>query len=132
MDLKAGQEQFRHQRFVADAGCLQDSLADLPDTPDQADPCGAVPDHTRAIIHFDIDCFYAQAEEVRNPKLRGRPLGVTQKYLIVTCNYEARQRGVTKLMGITDALAKCPELALVRLVVLGLLAYELLAVRRRD
>ena len=41
----------------------------------------------RVIVHVDIDCFYAQAEEVRDPSLRSKPLGVTQKYLVVTCNY---------------------------------------------
>ena len=30
-----------------------------------------------------------QVEEVRNPALREVPLGVTQKYLIVTANYPA-------------------------------------------
>lgn len=54
-----------------------------------------------------------QVEEVRNPALRQLPLGVTQKYLIVTCNYVARANGVTKLMGITDAKQKCPGLVLV-------------------
>lgn len=44
------------------------------------------------------DAFYAQVEEVRDPSLRERPLGVTQKYLIVTSNYPARRSGVTKLM----------------------------------
>jgi nucleotidyltransferase/DNA polymerase involved in DNA repair len=34
--------------------------------------------------------MYAQTEELRNPRLVGRPLAVTQKYLIVTCNYPAR------------------------------------------
>lgn len=29
--------------------------------------------------------------------------GITQKYLIVTSNYHARQRGVTKLSSINDA-----------------------------
>ena len=57
---------------------------------------------------------------MRNPKLKDRPLGVTQKYLIVTSNYAARARGVTKLMGIKDAMAKCPELSLVRTRVDGL------------
>lgn len=52
-------------------------------------------------------------EEVRNPALKGKPVGVTQKYLIVTSNYEARARGVTKLTGIKEALAACPELQLV-------------------
>ena len=32
---------------------------------------------------------------------------------MVTCNYPARARGVTKLMGIAEAKKKCPELVLV-------------------
>lgn len=39
-------------------------------------------------MHVDVDSFYAQVEELRNPALRGRPVGVTQKYLVVTTNYE--------------------------------------------
>ncbi|KAG1663320.1 hypothetical protein FOA52_006279 [Chlamydomonas sp. UWO 241] len=72
-------------------------------------PC----DVGRVLAHFDVDCFYAQAEELRNPALAGLPLGVTQKYLVVTCNYAARAQGVTKLMGIQQAQAKCPSLVLV-------------------
>jgi DNA polymerase iota len=69
--------------------------------------------HERVYVHVDCDCFYAQCEELRDPKLSKVPLGVTQKYLIVTCNYHARGRGVTKLMSIDDAVKKCPELVLV-------------------
>lgn len=58
--------------------------------------------------------MYAQAEELRNPALAGRPLAVTQKYLIVTCNYPARARGVTKLMATAEGRKLCPELATVR------------------
>uniref|UniRef100_A0A1A7X8D8 Polymerase (DNA directed) iota n=2 Tax=Iconisemion striatum TaxID=60296 RepID=A0A1A7X8D8_9TELE len=72
----------------------------------------SAPSH-RVILHFDLDCFYAQVEMIRNPALRCVPLGVQQKYIIVTCNYVARERGVTKLMSITDAKEKCPELVLV-------------------
>ncbi len=39
--------------------------------------------------------------------------GITQKYLLVTSNYPARRCGVTKLMGITEAQQKCPDLVLV-------------------
>lgn len=46
-------------------------------------PAPAAPDAARCIVHIDVDCFYAQCEEHRNPALRGRPLGVTQKYLLV-------------------------------------------------
>jgi nucleotidyltransferase/DNA polymerase involved in DNA repair len=56
---------------------------------------------------------FVQVEEVRNPALRGKPVGVTQKYLIVTSNYEARRLGVTKLMGIQEAKEKVPALRLV-------------------
>uniref|UniRef100_A0A8C9TFB3 Polymerase (DNA directed) iota n=1 Tax=Scleropages formosus TaxID=113540 RepID=A0A8C9TFB3_SCLFO len=36
-----------------------------------------------------------------------------QKYIIVTCNYVARQHGVKKMMLVTDAKEKCPQLVLV-------------------
>nr|XP_048705785.1 DNA polymerase iota isoform X2 [Caretta caretta] len=67
----------------------------------------------RVIVHTDLDCFYAQVEMIRNPELRDRPLGVQQKYLVVTCNYEARKLGIQKLMSVRDAKEKCPELVLV-------------------
>ncbi|XP_051922878.1 DNA polymerase iota isoform X2 [Hippocampus zosterae] len=68
----------------------------------------------RVILHFDLDCFYAQVEMIRNPALRDVPLGIQQKYIVVTCNYVARQQGVTKLMSVTDAKQKCPQLVLVK------------------
>ncbi|KAK7934341.1 hypothetical protein WMY93_005237 [Mugilogobius chulae] len=68
----------------------------------------------KVIVHLDMDCFYAQVEMIRNPALRSVPLGVQQKYILVTCNYVARERGVTKLMSITEAKEKCPELVLVK------------------
>ncbi|XP_063050456.1 DNA polymerase iota [Engraulis encrasicolus] len=69
---------------------------------------------SRIILHFDLDCFYAQVEMIRNPALRNKPLGIQQKYIIVTCNYVARDLGVTKLSSVTDALEKCPQLVLVK------------------
>ncbi|XP_037632611.1 DNA polymerase iota isoform X1 [Sebastes umbrosus] len=68
----------------------------------------------RVILHFDLDCFYAQVEMIRNPALREVPLGIQQKNIIVTCNYVARDLGVTKLMSVTDAKEKCPQLVLVK------------------
>ncbi|XP_040897565.1 DNA polymerase iota isoform X2 [Toxotes jaculatrix] len=73
---------------------------------------GPTPAH-RVILHFDLDCFYAQVEMIRNPALRDIPLGIQQKYIIVTCNYVAREQGLTKLMSVTDAKEKCPQLVLV-------------------
>lgn len=68
----------------------------------------------RIILHFDMDCFYAQVEMIRNPALRNVPLGIQQKYIIVTSNYVARDHGVNKLMLVTEALEKCPQLVLVK------------------
>ncbi|XP_068617001.1 DNA polymerase iota [Brachionichthys hirsutus] len=72
-----------------------------------------IPAAHRVILHFDLDCFYAQVEMIRNPALRGVPLGIQQKYIVVTCNYVARDQGVTKLMSVTHAREKCPQLVLV-------------------
>nr|XP_046241391.1 DNA polymerase iota isoform X2 [Scatophagus argus] len=77
-----------------------------------ATAAGPNPAH-RVILHFDLDCFYAQVEMIRNPALREVPLGIQQKYIIVTCNYVARELGVTKLMSVSNAKEKCPQLVLV-------------------
>lgn len=69
--------------------------------------------HNRVIIHIDIDCFYAQVEEIRNPLLRTKPVGIQQKNIVVTCNYVARTFGIKKLMLLTDAQQLCPDLVLV-------------------
>mmetsp|Transcript_560 Transcript_560/g.1669 ORF Transcript_560/g.1669 Transcript_560/m.1669 type:complete len:852 (-) Transcript_560:470-3025(-) len=71
------------------------------------------PDQKRVLIHLDVDCFYCQTEEIRDPSLRERPVAITQKYLCVTCNYPARQSGVKKLQSCKDALLACPELVLI-------------------
>ncbi|KAL0979635.1 hypothetical protein UPYG_G00187560 [Umbra pygmaea] len=73
-----------------------------------------VPPPKRVILHFDMDCFYAQVEMIRNPALRNVPFGVQQKYIIVTCNYLARDLGVTKMMLVSEAKEKCPQLLLVK------------------
>lgn len=69
--------------------------------------------HKRVIVHIDIDCFYAQVEEIRNPELRTKPVGIQQKNIVVTCNYKAREFGVKKLMLLTEATRLCPDLILV-------------------
>jgi DNA polymerase iota len=63
----------------------------------------------RIILHADHDNFYAQVFEVADPALRGLPLAVQQKQIIVTCNYEARRRGLHKLQLISEAKKVCPD-----------------------
>src|SRR5918911_1302789 len=68
----------------------------------------------RAIIHLDMDCFYAQVEERDQPRLRGKPLGVggarDRRGVLTTCNYEARKFGVRSAMPTFMALQRCPNL----------------------
>jgi len=48
----------------------------------------------RAIIHLDMDCFYAAIEVRDRPSLRGKPVGVggarDRRGVLTTCNYECQ------------------------------------------
>ena len=66
-------------------------------------------DHTRTILHLDLDCFYAQSETLRRPELADKPVVVRQKGIIVTSNYVARSRGVTKLSSLAGVRTACPD-----------------------
>lgn len=70
-------------------------------------------DDSRVIIHFDYDAFYASVVEAENPALKSVPLAIQQKQIVVTCNYEARRRGLRKLQLITEAKRVCPEVVIV-------------------
>ncbi|KAH8722894.1 hypothetical protein GQ44DRAFT_657338 [Phaeosphaeriaceae sp. PMI808] len=65
------------------------------------------------IIHFDYDCFYASVFEHESPHLKTLPLAIQQKQIVVTCNYEARRRGLHKLQLITEAKRLCPDLVII-------------------
>ena len=69
--------------------------------------------HERVIIHIDIDCFYAQVEMMHDESLRNKPIGIQQKYLLVTCNYIARKYGVRKLQSLKEAKRLCPEIIII-------------------
>jgi len=68
----------------------------------------------RAIIHLDMDCFYAAIEVRDRPALRGKPVGVggarDRHGVLTTCNYEARKFGVHSAMPTFMALQRCPSL----------------------
>ena len=70
--------------------------------------------HRRAIIHLDMDCFYAAIEVRDRPSLRGKPVGVggarDRRGVLTTCNYEARKFGVHSAMPTFMALQRCPQL----------------------
>ncbi|CAH0532942.1 DNA polymerase IV [Vibrio stylophorae] len=71
----------------------------------------------RKIIHIDMDCFYAAVEMRDHPQWRNRPLAVggksSQRGVISTCNYEARQFGVRSAMSTAKAMQLCSHLLVV-------------------
>ena len=64
------------------------------------------------IAAIDMDCFYAQCEELRRPELKGKPVGVQQKNLVITSNYAARAFGIQKGDSLQTVREKCPEITI--------------------
>ena len=53
------------------------------------------------IAHLDVDCFFAQVEEVRLG-VGGRPLGVQQNMEIAAVNYEACEFGLFNRVSVEE------------------------------
>jgi len=66
--------------------------------------------HSRVIVCIDIDCFYAQVEEINDPTIKNMPLVVQQQNLAVTSNYPAREKGIFKGMNLYQAKKMLPTL----------------------
>lgn len=65
-----------------------------------------------AILHADLDAFYASVEQLLDPDLRGRPVAVGGG-VVLAASYEAKRHGVTSGMVGWRARELCPELTVV-------------------
>ncbi|KAK8961535.1 hypothetical protein KSP40_PGU007067 [Platanthera guangdongensis] len=80
------------------------------------------PQGDRVIAHVDMDCFYVQVEQRRQPKLRGLPTAVVQYNDwkgggLIAVSYEARKFGVKRSMRGDEAEMVCPGIQLVQVPV---------------
>ncbi|CAD6236720.1 unnamed protein product [Miscanthus lutarioriparius] len=80
------------------------------------------PQEPRVIAHVDMDCFYVQVEQRRNPALRGQPTAVVQYNDwkgggLIAVSYEARGFGVKRSMRGDEAKRVCPGINLVQVPV---------------
>ncbi|XP_069153604.1 DNA polymerase eta isoform X7 [Solanum lycopersicum] len=76
----------------------------------------------RVIAHVDMDCFYVQVEQRKQPSLRGQPTAVVQYNSwqgggLIAVSYEARKFGVKRSMRGDEAKQVCPEIHLVQVPV---------------
>lgn len=71
---------------------------------------------SRVYFHIDLNAFYANAEILLDPSLKGKPLvvsGFSRRSVVSTASYEARKYGIHSAMPVGEAMRLCKDLVIV-------------------
>ncbi len=69
------------------------------------------------IVHLDLDTFFVSVERLQNRALMGRPViigGTSDRGVVASCSYEARQFGVHSAMPMKMARTLCGDAIIIR------------------
>ena len=71
----------------------------------------------RSVVHMDLDTFFVSVERLMNSGLEGKPViigGMSDRGVVSSCSYEARQFGVHSAMPMKMARSLCNEAIVIR------------------
>src|SRR6476620_7836232 len=71
----------------------------------------------RHIAHLDLDAFFVSVEQLRNQKLKGKPVligGSGDRGVVASCSYEARKFGIHSAMPMKMARRLCSHAIIIR------------------
>lgn len=72
---------------------------------------------TRSVVHMDLDSFFVSVERLLDSSLNGKPViigGTSDRGVVASCSYEARQFGVHSAMPAKMAKQLCPHAIFIR------------------
>lgn len=67
----------------------------------------------RVILHIDFDSYFASCEQQFDPRLRGKPIGVTAtngRTCIIAASREAKKFGIPSVTRVWEARKLCPDI----------------------
>jgi DNA polymerase IV len=71
----------------------------------------------RSIVHIDLDTFFVSCERLLDKRLEGKPVligGTSDRGVVASCSYEARQYGIHSAMPMKLAKQLCPHAVVIR------------------
>jgi DNA polymerase-4 len=71
----------------------------------------------RSIVHMDLDTFFVSCERKLDNRLIGKPIligGTSDRGVVASCSYEARQFGIHSAMPMKMARERCPEAIIIK------------------